>query len=282
MAIQIKHAFTSAKGDGTDATLVRPSNWNAAHTTSMATLNILGRLTAGAGSFEELPTSAAMIALLNTADLATFISLIGGAETGDVKYTFKTSASSGWLLVTAAGSIGDATSGATLRANADTLALYTVIYNGCSDTLAPVTSGRGANAAADFAAHKAMALPAIPGRSPMATGVNSGGGAVTRILGTPYGEENHLLTTAELASHTHANSLNDPGHTHGVSSAAQFAGGSNNNGGGGGAFGVVGNSAINATATGFTSMTITNAAQGGGGSHNTIHPVVALNAMVKL
>lgn len=28
----IKHAFTSAKDDGADATLVRPSNWNAEHT----------------------------------------------------------------------------------------------------------------------------------------------------------------------------------------------------------------------------------------------------------
>jgi hypothetical protein len=28
----IKHAFTSGVGDGADASLVRPSNWNAAHT----------------------------------------------------------------------------------------------------------------------------------------------------------------------------------------------------------------------------------------------------------
>jgi len=28
----IKHAFTSAKDDGADTTLVRPSNWNADHT----------------------------------------------------------------------------------------------------------------------------------------------------------------------------------------------------------------------------------------------------------
>ncbi len=30
--MSIKHAFTSAKGDGADATLVRPIDWNAAHT----------------------------------------------------------------------------------------------------------------------------------------------------------------------------------------------------------------------------------------------------------
>lgn len=32
MTTAFKHAFTSAKADGADATLVRPSNWNAAHT----------------------------------------------------------------------------------------------------------------------------------------------------------------------------------------------------------------------------------------------------------
>lgn len=32
MANVLKHAFTSPKADGADATLVRPSNWNAAHT----------------------------------------------------------------------------------------------------------------------------------------------------------------------------------------------------------------------------------------------------------
>ena len=33
----IKHAFTSAKSDGGDATLVRPSDWNAGHVTPYAT-----------------------------------------------------------------------------------------------------------------------------------------------------------------------------------------------------------------------------------------------------
>ena len=32
----VKHAFSSAKTDGADTTLVRPSDWNAAHTTPYA------------------------------------------------------------------------------------------------------------------------------------------------------------------------------------------------------------------------------------------------------
>ena len=33
--MSIKHAFESAKADGVDATLVRPSNWNAEHVTDL-------------------------------------------------------------------------------------------------------------------------------------------------------------------------------------------------------------------------------------------------------
>jgi len=33
--MSIKHAFESAKADGADATLVRPSNWNAEHVTNL-------------------------------------------------------------------------------------------------------------------------------------------------------------------------------------------------------------------------------------------------------
>lgn len=274
MAISIKHPFVSAKGDGGDATLVRPSNWNASHATLMATGQLLGRLTAGTGVFEEIPVSAFMASILNTADLPTLISLLGGAETGDVKYTFKTSASSGWLLVAAAGSIGDASSSATLRANADTLALYTVIYNGCSDTLAPVVGGRGANAAADFALHKAMAIPQLVGRSPMAAGA-SAGVTTLKTLGTLYGEENHALTSGENGTHTHANSLNESPHNHATNANT----GSNTTGGGGFACGLNAGASNTANVTGIT---ITNASSGSGTAHNTIHPVVALNAMVKL
>jgi len=50
MAVQIKHAFVSLKGDGSDLTQVQPSNWNANHVLTQATGKVLGRVTAGAGS----------------------------------------------------------------------------------------------------------------------------------------------------------------------------------------------------------------------------------------
>lgn len=70
MTISLRHAFTSAKADGTDSTLVQPSNWNAEHTLSMATARVLGRTTAGPGAVEEL-----------TADnLWTFLGYVSGTR----------------------------------------------------------------------------------------------------------------------------------------------------------------------------------------------------------
>src|SRR5215475_5992154 len=54
--------------------------------------------------------------------------------------------------------IGNAVSGATERANADTSALFTYLWNNLTNDVAPVSAGRGASAAADFAANKTIQL----------------------------------------------------------------------------------------------------------------------------
>lgn len=74
-----------------------------------------------------------------------------------------TSPPNGWIKENG-GTIGNAASGATNRANADTEALFTHLWNSFNNTLLPIqTSGgapttRGANAAADYAASKRMPL----------------------------------------------------------------------------------------------------------------------------
>ncbi len=56
--VAITHNFVSAKGDGTDATLLQPSYWNANHViTFAATQKVAGRNTAGGGAAEEVSTS---------------------------------------------------------------------------------------------------------------------------------------------------------------------------------------------------------------------------------
>lgn len=99
-------------------------------------------------------------------------------KTGMTQIFFGSAAPSGWILWF--GTIGNASSGATNRANADTEALYTAIWNTFADAEAPVTGGRGASAAADFAATKAIALPDGRGSVPAILD-NLGGTAASRI-----------------------------------------------------------------------------------------------------
>lgn len=62
--------------------------------------------------------------------------------------------------------IGNAGSGATERANADTEALYILLWDRLPNTVCPVSTGRGATGAADYAAGKTLGLPDLRGCSP--------------------------------------------------------------------------------------------------------------------
>lgn len=123
--------------------------------------------------------------------------------TGDYKLTMKTSADSGWILLND-GTIGSAASGASTRANADTAALYTLLWTNCSDANCAVSTGRGANAAADFAANKTLATPKVLGRTLAVSG--SGSGLTTRVLGSALGAETVTLADVNLAHHAHVTS----------------------------------------------------------------------------
>lgn len=74
MTISLKHAFTSPKTDGGDASQVQPSNWNAEHVLTQATARLLGRTTAGAGATEEI--AVAPSARLASGTLSVGLSLI--------------------------------------------------------------------------------------------------------------------------------------------------------------------------------------------------------------
>lgn len=302
MTITIKHQFVSLKGDGTDATQVQPSNWNATHSLSMASGQLVGRLTAGVGAFEEIPISAYMAGLLAAADAPTLATLLGLFETGDVKYTFKTTASGGWVLMlggagTQVSTIGSAASNAVLRANADTLNLYTVIWNGCDNTAAPIydstgaASTRGGSALSDFNANKRLAIPNPVGKALLGAGAAITGMAVLsslRNLGYSNGEETHLLTTAEMPAHNHPVFLNDPGHFHSISGFPTQVG--QGTSGGGLAYSSSTTVNTNSAVTGITVRDTSGgggtanqtALTGGGGTHNNMQPSIALNCMVKL
>ncbi|RVT91402.1 hypothetical protein EOD42_22365 [Rhodovarius crocodyli] len=120
--------------------------------------------------------------------------------TGDTKLTLKAAADPGWLMLTG-GTIGNAASSGTARANADTADLFTLLWNNLADAQAPVVGGRGASAAADFTAGKRITLPDMRGRA--VVGAGQGTGLTARALGSTFGTETHVLTYAQMPQHDH-------------------------------------------------------------------------------
>lgn len=170
---------------------------------SFTNINVSGQDTVLATSATDTLTLVAGANVTVTTNAATktitFVASSGLVTGMEIDYV-GTTAPSGWVLK-AGGTIGSATSGATERANADTEDLYTLFWNNYANAECAVSTGRGASAAADFAANKTLTLPDARGRVsvPAKTGTFA-----TR--GANVGAETHTLTEAELpvvAGHTH-------------------------------------------------------------------------------
>jgi microcystin-dependent protein len=204
-------------------------------------------------------------------------------STGDVKITLKAVADSGWVMMDD-GTIGDASSTATTRANADCLNLFTLVWTNIPDTYAPVPGGRGASAAADWTAHKRITLPKALGRVLASAG--AGAGLTSRNLGQTIGEESHVQTASELAVHNHSNTINDPQHVHGArspnyhniqASYTQADYGSSYNVSLWGGY----EQTVSVDAA-YTSTSVNNVSNGSGVPTNVMQPTTFMNFMVKL
>jgi hypothetical protein len=175
-------------------------------------------------------------------------------STGDVKLTLKTAADSGWVLMDD-GTIGNAASGGTTRANADTEDLFTLLWTNTADAQCPVSTGRGGSAAADFAADKTITLPLALGRALAAYG--TGSGLTARVLAETLGEETHTLIEAEMPAHTHVDNV-------AAGSGGPVAAAASTSAGAGGQNGLVTDST------------------GGDDPHENMQPTLFLNVMIKL
>lgn len=147
--------------------------------------------------------------------------LIQGTKTGFVRCAGRT--------------MGDASSGAAERANADTEDLFTYLWNNLANAQAAVSGGRGASAAADFAAHKTITLPDMRGGMPVGlddmgasagnrfTGLTFIQGAAT-TPGSTVGQSTVTLTTAQLPVVTPAGTIGNTTQTGNISVSGSVSG----------------------------------------------------------
>jgi hypothetical protein len=155
---------------------------------------------------------------------ANWVSPPGMLGTGWLGYTVFSTMPQGWVWAKASYTIGSGSSGASY-ASQDALPLFTALWNGFPNSQCPVSGGRGANPAADFAANKSIQVLDMSG-----TGIIGQDNVTGRLTGVPVtsgsanapggiiGENLHTLTNTELPGHFHnfsATSGNEnANHTH--------------------------------------------------------------------
>lgn len=149
----------------------------------------------------------------------------GGSSThvtGDIQPSILSGTRADWVRANGR-TIGNAASSATERADADCEALFLALW---ANTLFAVSGGRGANAAADWAANKQLTLPdarlcALIGSDGMGNSATNLFSALTfttgsaSTVGSKVGAATQTLTTAQIPSHTHTGSSDTAGlHSH--------------------------------------------------------------------
>ena len=124
-------------------------------------------------------------------------------------------------------------------------------------------------------------LPNLKGR--VVAGVDAGQ-AEFDVLGETGGEKTHVITTAEMPSHTHTQNSHSHSHSHSLQTnggvflrdwTTATAGGTQNT------VQAQGANPIAQTDTDATTATATNQNAGGDGAHNNLQPYMALNYVIK-
>jgi hypothetical protein len=128
------------------------------------------------------------------------IELEGQVIIGEEKVIWRVDVPDGWLLEDGK-TIGDAASGGTALASPDTEILFALLWEAVDNISLPIQNSngtpgtRGANAAADYAAHKRLPLPNPAGLSAIGYGV---GWEYTYALGEQGGTDGVVLGDSDI------------------------------------------------------------------------------------
>lgn len=152
--------------------------------------------------------------------------IVGGdLATGDLQASYLTGNRNGYVRANGM-TIGDGSSGATERANADCQALFELLWNANKAHFA-VSGSRGASATADWNNHKRITLPDLRGRTPVGRntmGASAASGALTTdaiddsgndfngtpnedadidVIGSHGGNDFRFIDLSEIPAHQH-------------------------------------------------------------------------------
>lgn len=197
-------------------TAVTPGAYGAANKTLIQTVDAKGRLTA------EAETAIAITGSQVT-DLTSIIAaaVLAAIPVGTVWAYHSGFLGTGWLFLNG-NTIGNASSNASARANADTWSLFNTLWysdiNLVIYTSAGAVTSRGANPTVDFAANKALALPDYRNRAPFGTDGMGGTALTNRITSAGSGVNGASLGAVGGNQYTqnHSHGIPDPGHTHSI------------------------------------------------------------------
>lgn len=178
-------------------------------------------------SIEQVGASQCLTAIQTLINTAGYLN--NSEMVGQVGFFARMTAPAGWVEANG-GTIGNAGSGATLRANADTATLYALLWD-FDETFLPIqdntgaASTRGASAASDFAAGKRLTVQDLRGE--FLRGWDNGRGVDSlRFIGSPQADE--------IKSHKHNlaidSDVNSVVAANNSAAVASSAGGLNSNG----------------------------------------------------
>lgn len=144
-------------------------------------------------------------------EVSTSITVAGAAvltkrwATGEYVITASTTPPAG-TIAAVGGTIGDAVSGATTRANSDTLALFSLLWASSTNAelqlqdSAGASVSRGVSAAADFALHRRLTVPNVADGDSLIAAVSS---TVHTKSSGAVKTHAHVFTGTPVADHTH-------------------------------------------------------------------------------